>query len=82
MKIKRYLEDNMREAMRKVRTELGSDAVLLSSKRIDGKTEVVVAIDYDEKLLPGSSKRAWEGLVSEAQPEVTLGASVNADAVA
>lgn len=34
MKVKRYVVDNMPEAMQKIRAELGADAVILSSKEI------------------------------------------------
>lgn len=53
MNIKRYVENDMRQAMRKVREELGPDAVILSSSRKMGRTEVVAAVDYDEKLFGG-----------------------------
>ncbi|MFV2059314.1 MAG: flagellar biosynthesis protein FlhF [Gammaproteobacteria bacterium] len=51
MKIKRYQADDMRSAIRIVRNELGSDAVILSNQRIGNQTEVIAAIDYDESLL-------------------------------
>jgi flagellar biosynthesis protein FlhF len=51
MKIKRYQANDMRSAIRIVRNELGSDAVILSNQRIGNQTEVIAAIDYDESLL-------------------------------
>jgi len=53
MKIKRLCAANIRDAMRKVREELGSDAVILSNERTDAGFEIVAAVDYDEKLLQG-----------------------------
>ncbi|KRT59870.1 hypothetical protein Ga0076813_16233, partial [endosymbiont of Ridgeia piscesae] len=48
MKIKRFFAPDMRTALRKVRETLGSDAVILSNKRVDGGVELVAAMDYDE----------------------------------
>jgi len=53
MKIKRLCAANIRDAMRKVREELGSDAVILSNERTGAGFEIVAAADYDEKLLQG-----------------------------
>jgi flagellar biosynthesis protein FlhF len=47
MKIKHYRAADMRQALRLVRDEQGPDAVILSSRRIQGGVEVVAAIDYD-----------------------------------
>ncbi|MFV1983158.1 MAG: flagellar biosynthesis protein FlhF [Thiohalomonadales bacterium] len=55
MKIKRYQANDMRSAIRIVRNELGSDAVILSNQRIGDQTEVIAAIDYDESLLKDSN---------------------------
>lgn len=54
MKIKRYQANDMRSAIRIVRNELGSDAVILSNQRVGDKTEVIAAIEYDESLLNDS----------------------------
>ena len=51
MKIKRYFAPTMREAIRLVRQEQGSDAVILSNKPVAGGVEIVAAVDYDEALL-------------------------------
>lgn len=55
MKIKRFFASDIRQAMRMVREELGSDAVILSNKRVDGGVEIVAAIDYDERALSPAS---------------------------
>jgi flagellar biosynthesis protein FlhF len=47
MKIKRYYASDIRQAIRKVRDELGPDAVILSNRTVDGGVEIVAAIDYD-----------------------------------
>jgi flagellar biosynthesis protein FlhF len=53
MKIKRLNATNIREAMRKIREELGPDAVILSNQRSENGFEIIAAVDYDEKLLQG-----------------------------
>lgn len=47
MKIKHYRAPDMRQALRQVRDAQGPDAVILSSRKIQGGVEVVAAIDYD-----------------------------------
>jgi flagellar biosynthesis protein FlhF len=51
MKIKRFLAPDMRQAIHLVREQQGPDAVILSSRRVAGGTEIVAAIDYDEELV-------------------------------
>lgn len=51
MKIKRYLDKDMRHVLRRVREDQGPDAVILSNRRIDEGIEVIAAIDYDEALV-------------------------------
>ncbi len=54
MKIKRFVANNMRQALHCVRKEQGPDAVILSNRRVDGGIEVVAAVDYDETLISPS----------------------------
>jgi flagellar biosynthesis protein FlhF len=58
MKIKRFVAESMREALDRVRTELGPEAVILSNRRIDGGIELVTAIDYDETLIEEALRRS------------------------
>src|SRR5690606_3835890 len=62
MKLKRFIAADSRSAMQQVKATFGSDAVILSSSKVDGGVEVVAAIDFDESIL--SSKAA----VSMAEP--------------
>lgn len=50
MKIKRYVEKDISSVIRKVRQELGPDAVILSNRELANGIEIVAAIDYDEAL--------------------------------
>lgn len=47
MKIKRFFAKDMRGALLQVKEELGSDAVIMSNKRVTGGVEIVAAIDGD-----------------------------------
>jgi len=51
VKIKRYLDKDMRHVLRRVRQEQGPDAVILSNRRVEEGIEVIAAIDYDESLV-------------------------------
>jgi len=51
MKIKRVYAKDMRQGIRRVREELGEDAVILSNRKVDDGVEIVVGIDYDEASL-------------------------------
>ncbi|RLA23617.1 MAG: flagellar biosynthesis protein FlhF [Gammaproteobacteria bacterium] len=51
MKIKRFFATDMRQAIKMVREELGSDAVILSNKNVEGGVEIVAARDYDEQQI-------------------------------
>ncbi|MEW6354376.1 MAG: flagellar biosynthesis protein FlhF [Pseudomonadota bacterium] len=58
MKIKRFFAEDIRQAIRLVREELGSDAVILSNRSVSGGIEIVAAIDYDEELLGNMASSA------------------------
>lgn len=58
MKIKRIFAEDMRQAIRKVREELGPDAVILSSRNVEGGVEVISAIDYDERIIRAAAEPA------------------------
>lgn len=51
MKIKRYLDTDMRQVLRRVREDQGPDAVILSNRRVEDGIEVIAAVDYDEALI-------------------------------
>jgi flagellar biosynthesis protein FlhF len=51
MKIKRFFAPDIRQAMRMVKEELGSDAVIMSNKSVDGGVEIVAARDFDEQMI-------------------------------
>lgn len=54
MKIERFFASDMRQALRQVREALGSDAVILSNKSVEGGVELVAAMDYDAQAFQTS----------------------------
>lgn len=50
MKVKRFFAPTMAEALKRVREDMGPDAVILSNRRVDGGVEIVTALDYDENM--------------------------------
>jgi flagellar biosynthesis protein FlhF len=50
MRIKRFVADNMRQAMNMVRAELGDDAVIMSTRQLDDSVEVTAAMDSEQPV--------------------------------
>ena len=68
MKIKRYVDRDMRHVLRRVRLDQGPEAVILSNRRVDDGIEVIAAVDYDESLIQraiGEQSRRTETAESE-----------------
>lgn len=51
MQIKRYDALSISEAMEKIKADMGPDAIVLSSKRLKGRIEVIVARDDNSEIL-------------------------------
>ena len=51
MKLKRFTAPDIKQAMTKVRAELGGDAVILSNRKTDDGIEIIAATDYDDAVL-------------------------------
>ena len=56
MRIKRVFAADMRQAMHKVREEHGPEAVILSSRKVEGGVEVISALDYDEQAVLAAAR--------------------------
>jgi flagellar biosynthesis protein FlhF len=54
MKIKRFVAQDMRQALRMVREALGEEAVILSNKSVDGGVELTAAVDLVEDVDAGT----------------------------
>jgi flagellar biosynthesis protein FlhF len=65
MKIRRFVANDVREAMRQVREALGPDAVILETQRVEGGIELAAAVDW-EPALPAEPTRASAPVESPA----------------
>ncbi|MGV0949616.1 MAG: flagellar biosynthesis protein FlhF [Azonexus sp.] len=68
MRIKRFLAPDMRQALRMVREDQGPDAVVISSRRTEAGTELLVAQDYDEQLVAAMGAAVPAARVSLVPP--------------
>ena len=55
MKIRRFFGKDMREALSQVKAELGSDAVIMSNRKVADGIELVAAYDKERSVLPRSA---------------------------
>lgn len=62
MQVKRYFAADMRQAMNRVREELGADASIISTRRVAGGVELTAALDYQ---VPSSVSRPNPALEAE-----------------
>lgn len=76
MRIKRFVAPDMRQALRRIRDELGPDAVILSNGRCEEGIEVTAAVDHD---LPANAPREradstvpFGEVATPAQPRAAL----------
>ena len=85
MRVKRYVVDTMPDAMQSIRSELGSDAVILSTKEIKiggflgmfkkKKIEVVAAVENEQKRVVNKKPSAPLNVPRSAVPQAYLKAS-------
>ncbi|QGU33486.1 flagellar biosynthesis protein FlhF [Thermochromatium tepidum] len=66
MNVRRYQAKNMQDAMRQVREQQGPDAVILSSRRVDGLLEVVAATEVPSE----QTAQTRPGVPRAARPSV------------
>ncbi|MGD8497369.1 MAG: flagellar biosynthesis protein FlhF [Chromatiales bacterium] len=74
MKIKRFFASDMRQAIRQVRQDQGPDAVILSSRQVDGGVEIISAMDFDQTAITRMSGEPARGgpdaLATADEPEL------------
>jgi len=79
MRIKRYQASDMRDALRRVRIDLGPDAVILGNERIAGGIEVTAAIDESapshlpagaRSQVPGAGAADFNALLAGEAPRL------------
>ena len=68
MKVKKFIAADMRTALRDVRENLGSDAVILSNRTVNDQVEILAVMDYDEDRLN-------EAISESQQPPIQQSAS-------
>lgn len=51
MRVQRFEDDSMNKVLARIRADMGSNAVLVSSRNENGRTEVIAAQDYDPAKL-------------------------------
>lgn len=88
MKIKRFVAQDMRQALRMVRETLGEDAVILSNKSVDGGVEITAAVDLvdggstdtvDQRISAnGAASEPTRSVVSEPASSAAVEASSDA----
>lgn len=57
MKIRRIQAKTMRQGIRRVRDEIGPQAVILSTRELDDGVEVIAALDFDEEAVREQARR-------------------------
>ncbi|KII75479.1 flagellar biosynthesis protein FlhF [Vibrio renipiscarius] len=72
MKIKRFFAKDMRTALLQVKEELGSDAVIMSNKKVAGGVEIVAAVDGDANASKVGSQYNSRPRVAHTQVSPTL----------
>jgi flagellar biosynthesis protein FlhF len=74
VKIKRFFAKDMRAALAQVKDTLGSDAVIMSNKKVAGGIEIVAAVDYDEPKAAIASQAPTNSFMDVSEDRVSLGA--------
>lgn len=74
MKIKRFFAKDMRAALAQVKETLGSDAVIMSNKKVNGGIEIVAAVDYDEPKAKTAATAPAPTFMDVSDDLVSLGA--------
>ncbi len=79
MNVKRFVAPSMQEALKRVREEIGPDAVILSSRKVDGVVEIVASVQYDEAAARKDLKTSPAMTASVKEPSPGAVARAHAD---
>ncbi|MCW8107637.1 flagellar biosynthesis protein FlhF [Alteromonas ponticola] len=80
MKIRRFFGKDMREALNKVKDELGSDAVIMSNRKVADGIELVAAYDKEPEVKLGNVKRRQaEASTKNGKPTPSLSEIIGDD---
>lgn len=70
MQVKRYFAADMRQAMNRVREELGEDAAIISTRRVAGGVELTAALDYQVQPSVAKPNPALEAELRKTQSQI------------
>ncbi len=70
MQVKRYFAADMRQAMNRVREELGADASIISTRRVAGGVELTAALDYQAQPTQARPNPALEAELRKTQAQI------------
>lgn len=80
MKVKRIFAPDMRQAMRRVRDEIGPDAVIVSNQRVSGGVEIVVAREDEYEAAQEEIRRRREAQAnSPSRPQERRSAALDSE---
>ena len=69
MNIRRFFSKSSREALSMVRQQLGTEAVILSNRTVDGGTEILAMLEQDmDQLIGGKPAGTAMAALSERMP--------------
>jgi len=69
MKIKRFVAKDMRTALTQIKEELGSDAVIMSNKKIPEGVELMAAVDYSQSVETTKASKAVPAQITNTAVE-------------
>ena len=70
MQVKRFFAADMRQAMNRVKEELGADAAILSTRRLAGGIELTAALDYNVEALPSRANPVLEAELRKTKQQI------------
>lgn len=70
MQVKRFFAADMRQAMNRVKEELGSEAAILSTRRVAGGIELTAALDYNVEPMPSRANPALEAELRKTKQHI------------
>jgi len=70
MQVKRFFAADMRQAMNRVKEELGAEASILSTRKVAGGIELTAALDYNVQSLPARANPALEAELRKTKEHI------------
>lgn len=70
MQVKRFFAADMRQAMNRVKEELGAEASILSTRKVAGGIELTAALDYNVQALPARANPALEAELRKTKEHI------------